>query len=119
MTDLLDLAARVEQYDPATSPDNRADELDLHQSVVLATGVGSMNPAFEATFLCSLDVAMTLGSGSGRSIANLLFEAMLRLQSMPLHLLAAVEYREYLARFVTAAALRARATQGDTSYEDE
>jgi hypothetical protein len=57
---LLKLAERVEAYDPKMSPDNRADELELHRDIVMETGVGSMNPAIEATFVRSLDAAMTL-----------------------------------------------------------
>lgn len=58
--DLLALAARIEAYDPRLSPDNRADELALHQDAVMATGIGTLSPDFEATFLRSLDAAMTL-----------------------------------------------------------
>lgn len=60
MTDLLQLAERVERYDPKASPDNRADELDLHRDIVVATGFGSMNPTFKDSFLRSLDAAMSL-----------------------------------------------------------
>lgn len=58
--DRLELAERIERYAPELSPDNRADELEMHQAVVLATGVGSMDPPFNETFLRSLDAAMSL-----------------------------------------------------------
>lgn len=58
--ELMDLAERCKAYDPTQSPDNRADELELHRDIVMRTGIGSMNPAFEATFPRSLDTALTL-----------------------------------------------------------
>lgn len=58
--ELLEIAARIEAYDPSASLDNRADELELHRDVVMATGIGTMNPTFEDTFLRSLDAAMGL-----------------------------------------------------------
>jgi hypothetical protein len=65
---LIELAGRIEAYDPASSADNRADELAMHQDIVLTTGEGSMSPAFEATFLRSIDAAMTLAEGRGGQI---------------------------------------------------
>ena len=56
----LDLASRIEDYDPKQSADNRFDEIELHRDIVLETGIGGMNPDFEHTFLRSLDAAMTL-----------------------------------------------------------
>jgi hypothetical protein len=58
--ELNELAKLVEEYNPATSSDNREDELDLHRSIVCATGIGGMNPPFEQTFLRSLNAAMSL-----------------------------------------------------------
>lgn len=112
-TDLMDLPARVEA---ATGAVRKLDFAILCVVDPRASKTGPLHG--DPRYTASLDAAMTLVSGSGRAVADLLSEAMLRLQSMPLHLLAAVEYREYLARFVTAAALRARATQGDTSHAD-
>ncbi len=60
MADLLELVARIEAYDPRQSPDNRADERELHDAVVMATGIGSLTHTFETTFVRSLDAAMTL-----------------------------------------------------------
>lgn len=58
--ELMELAERFEAYDPGRSLDNRADELELHQAVVMATGEGSLNAPFDRTFARSLDTAMTL-----------------------------------------------------------
>jgi hypothetical protein len=58
--ELLEIAARIEAYDPNQSPDNRADEMALHQEIVMATGIGSLTVDFEHTFVRSLDAAMTL-----------------------------------------------------------
>lgn len=57
---LEQLAVRLEAYDPQQSMDNRADELALHQDIVMETGLGSLTVAFDATFVRSLDAAMTL-----------------------------------------------------------
>lgn len=57
---ILNLAERIERYDPTLSSDNRADELELHRDIVLATGLGGMNPDFENTFVRSIDAALTL-----------------------------------------------------------
>lgn len=56
----IELAAAIQAYDPKQSADNRADELKLHRDIVMLTGIGTMNPDFDRTFLCSLDAAMTL-----------------------------------------------------------
>jgi hypothetical protein len=70
----------------------------------LASGLPA--PAYTA----SLDVAMTLANGMALQAEALLVEAMERLRAVHLlRALAARDYAQALAAFVTAAALRARA----------
>lgn len=57
---MLELAERLQAYDPLQSSDNRADEAQLHDDIVMATGIGSLAHRYERTFVRSLDEAMTL-----------------------------------------------------------
>lgn len=98
--DNLNLAERIESYDPATCPDNRAVELELHRDIVMATGAGTMNPSFEMTFLRSIDAAMTLAREG--AVEYVLCAAMLQCGLKT----GGVSTRD-LPRFIAAAALRA------------
>lgn len=90
-------------YDGAPDRIGRIDEEG--ERSVPGNGPDMLVPRYTA----SLDAAMTLIEGSGRAVADFISQAALRLQSFPLYLMAGLEYREYLARFVVAAALRAHA----------
>lgn len=112
---LTDIARLVEAYDPSASPDNRADELALHQHIVMVTGVGTLTPAFEDTFVRSLDAAMTLVPGGWDWAAGTAGEATgghayLRCVSNGKTEIETDAATPALA--LTAAALRAHATRG-------
>jgi len=132
MNALLDLAERVEAYDPRLSLDNRADEMSLELAVAQAAGrtpqdarvargsvtgyisgdgVGGYGTPSVPRYLRSLDAAMSL---AGEDAVAILLEALA---------IAARYFVEFkddgghikkaLPRFIVAVSLRALAAQGE------
>lgn len=105
---LIELADRIEA---ATGPDQ-------HLDAVIGHAIGGLH-ILPLRYTASLDAAMSLTTGLDRIIGagpGLMREAMGRLsQRFALHIALWPEdhsYTEWLARYVAAAALRARAVGG-------
>lgn len=119
---LENLAARVEA---ATGPDRELDELaDIHLGHVIeapttprrrANWPQRISGLTVPRYTSSLDAAMTLAEGQEwcGGAGGLLREAMGRMSYLPamVSLMSPSEYASTLARFFTAASLRARAAQ--------
>jgi hypothetical protein len=139
MSGLLDLATRCEAASGADRELDGAIDRQLHMrpkhgdydeseraiwrvtdawSGLLVRGDGFARGSFcAAAFTTSLDVGITLAEGSGRSVPVLLQEAMERISGLPVMIsqMSAAEYAQTLARYFTAACLRALAAKQPTA----
>lgn len=99
MNRMIELAERVEK---ASGPDRNLDAM-IHHAVKSGIAVGYAADA--PNFTASLDAALSLADDPAEAV----HEAWARLVVWPKD----ENYAEWLARFVTAAALRAQSTIGE------